>query len=153
MLAHSITGGIAALALLWIYIELKHLTNDGIKRVKTTGYVQAFFTIVGCWIVGGYSYLIDYGSKVKPVILSGSQPWAHQIIMETKEHVFIFLPVLSILLAITLFIFGSDETLLNERRVKQGVILLTLLVLTIVFLMFVMGALISYVGNIGVEGV
>jgi len=153
VMAHSITGGITALALLWICIELKHLTNNGIKRIKIAGYVQVFFTIIGCWVVGGYNYLIDYGSKVKPVILSGSQPWAHQIIMETKEHIFIFLPILSILLAITLYIFGSDETLLNERRVKQGVILLTLLLLAMVLLMFIMGALISYAGNIGVEGV
>jgi len=151
VLAHSVTGGIAALALLWIYIELKHLTYNGLKRVKIAGYVQAFFTIVGCWVVGGYSYLIDYGSKVKPSILSGNQPWAHEIIMETKEHIFIFLPILSILLAITLYIFGSDETLLNERKVKLGVILLTLLLLMLVFFMFIMGALISYVGNIGVE--
>ncbi len=153
VLIHSITGGIAALALFWIIIEMRHLTEKGIKRSKNASYISAFFNIVGCWIIGGYSYLTEYGSNVKPIIKSGAQPWAHQIITETKEHIFIFLPILSILLAITLFTLGKDDTLLKDLKSKRAVILLTAFVLFFILLMFIMGAIISYVGNLSAGGI
>jgi len=153
VLIHSIGGGFAALALIWIVIEMMHPTNEGIKRAKAAGFLAAFFNIIGCWIIGGYNYLIDYGSNVKPIILSGSLPWAHQIFMETKEHVFIFLPILSILLAIIFFILGKDYILLNDRKARHGVILITIITLFMILLMFVMGAFISYVGNFEAGGI
>lgn len=152
VLIHSITGGLAALTLFWIFVELRHVTQKGIKRAKVVSYISAFFNIVGCWIVGGYSYLTDYGSNVKPIIKSGVQPWAHQIITETKEHIFIFLPIMSILLAVTLFTFGKDDTLLKDLKSKRAVILFTAFVLFFVLLMFIMGVIISNAGSLGMEG-
>jgi len=38
-----------------------------------------------------------YGSTVKPFIKEGPYPWAHKVVMETKEHVFLFLPFLGLL--------------------------------------------------------
>jgi hypothetical protein len=152
VLGHSITGGFTALALTWILVEMTHLTEKGIKRAKIAGFFSAFFSIIGCWVVGGYNYLIDYGPNVKPVIISSNLPWVHQIIMETKEHVFIFLPILSILLAATLIIFDHDALLLTDRKARQGILLLTSLALVMVLLMFAMGVIISFVGNSGPGG-
>lgn len=153
VLIHSITGGLSALALFWIIVELRHLSERGIKRVRIASYFSAFFNIIGCWIVGGYSYLTDYGSNVKPIIKSGPQPWAHQIITETKEHIFIFLPILSILLAVTLYSLGKNEVLLKDIKAKKGVILLTVFILIFVLLMFVMGVFISNAGSLGNGGI
>ena len=151
VLIHSISGGIAALALAWIIVELRHLTENGIARAKNASYIAAFFNIAGCWVAGGYNYLKDYGANVRSAIIAGSQPWAHQIVMETKEHIFIFLPVLSILLAIALFTLGQDDTLLKDTRARRSVMLLSGFALLFVLLMFVMGALISYAGALGGE--
>jgi len=152
VLIHSISGSIAAFGLTWIIVEIRHLTRNGIMRVKLASYAVAFFNIFGCWIVGGYHYLTAYGSKVKPIIKAGSQPWAHQIIMETKEHVFIFLPIISLLLAMTLITKSQDDILLTDHRSRRAVIAIASLALFMVLLMFVTGVVISSAGNVGVGG-
>ena len=152
VMIHSTFGAIAALASTWIIVEMHHLTPKGLARAKFAGYIGAPFNIVGCWIVGGYNYLTVYGSQLKPVILEGAQPWAHQIIMETKEHVFLFLPVISLALMLTLNLLGKDQTLLEEPKARKSIIAIALLALTMIVLSFVFGALISNAAKIGVGG-
>lgn len=50
------------------------------------------------WFTGGYYYVTFYGKAIKPVIKAGAYPWAHTFFMETKEHLFLFLPILAIVL-------------------------------------------------------
>lgn len=60
------------------------------------------------WLTGGYYYWFHYGGKVKPVILGGEFKWAHAVIMEAKEHAFLFLPVATVALAIALHCMLED---------------------------------------------
>jgi hypothetical protein len=48
------------------------------------------------WLFGGFYYVKFYGSSVKPIINAGLAPWAHAIFMETKEHIFLFLPPMAL---------------------------------------------------------
>jgi hypothetical protein len=73
----------------------------------------------GCWIVGGYNYLTAYGFQVRPVILAGSHPWAHEVVMETKEHIFVFLPIIAFALSITLSTFDRD-TFLGDDKFRRA---------------------------------
>lgn len=152
VMIHSTFGAIAALASTWIIVEMRHLTPKGLARAKFASYVGAFFNIVGCWIVGGYNYLTVYGSQLRTVILEGAQPWAHRIIMETKEHVFLFLPVLSIALMFTLILLGKDQTLLDDSKARKAMIAIAVLVVFMIVLAFVFGALISNAARIGLGG-
>ena len=152
VLLHSTFGGIAALAATWILVEMRHLTEKGIFRAKLASYVTAAFNIVGCWIIGGYYYLTVYGSQVKPEIIAGPQPWAHQIIMETKEHIFLFLPVISLALMMTMILLSQDDTLLKNSKSRRAVTAISYLILFMILLTFVMGAIISNAARIGVEG-
>lgn len=150
VLLHSITGGLAALALIWILLEIRYSTDRSLYRSKITSYLAAFLITAGCWIAGGYTYLTVYGTEVKPVILEGPQPWAHEIIMEAKEHIFVFLPVIVFALSFTLSILKKD-TFLNDAKSRNALILIVYLALFMILLMFLMGALISNAGSIGTE--
>ena len=52
----------------------------------------AFASYIISWVAGGWYYWKYYGSNVKPAITSGDFPWAHIVFMESKEHIFLFLP-------------------------------------------------------------
>src|SRR3990167_6368538 len=69
------------------------------------------------WFVGGYYYVKFYGSLVKPVILKSAVPWAHAVVMESKEHIFLF--ILPLALTILYFsIIGTKPALLFAVKVS-----------------------------------
>lgn len=80
------------------------------------------------WISGGYYYSAYYGKTVKPLILAGSYPWIHKVIMETKEHIFLFLPFLAFVAFIV--VTGGKEKFKNEK-LRQAITGLCLLVITL----------------------
>ncbi|MDQ1313156.1 MAG: hypothetical protein QG605_1695 [Euryarchaeota archaeon] len=151
VLIHSVSGGLTALALVWIILEILYPTEQGVVRAKIAGYLAAFLVVAGCWIAGGYNYLTNYGSQVKPIILAGLDPWAHSIVMEVKEHVFIFLPIIVIALSMTLVILDQNA-LLEDPEARRAIAITALLALLMVLLMFLMGAIISNAGNVRMEG-
>jgi len=147
VLVHSISGGLAALVLIWIILEMLYLVEGGVFRARIAGYTAVFLVTAGCWIAGGYNYLTDYGSQVKPVILAGPEPWVHSIVMEVKEHIFIFLPIIVFALSLTLFVLDKD-VLLKDPKARRAITITASLALFMVLLMFLMGAIISNAGNI-----
>ena len=150
VLLHSISGGLAALVLVWIILEMRYPTDRSLARARVASYLAAFFVTAGCWIAGGYNYLTSYGSQVKPVILEGPYPWAHEIVMEMKEHVFVFLPIIALSLSITLSVLDRD-TFLSDDKLRRALSMIAFLALFMVLLMFLMGAIISNAGQIGTE--
>lgn len=147
VLIHSSFGALAAFALTWIILEMRHLTPKGVARAKLASYFLVFFNVVGCWVASGFYYLSVYGGQLKPVILSGSYPWIHRVIMETKEHVFLFLPVLSITLMLMLIWLGKDKTLLEDPKAKRAIFAVAALTLAMIILTFVFGILVSFGAN------
>jgi len=139
--AHAFLGEMGAVAFLWVLVEmLGESTPNRIKRAKIAALIGVI-AIFASWIVGGFYYVEFYGSNVKPLIKDGPQPWAHSLITETKEHVFLFLPFLSLLVLGTLCKF--KEAIASNRQARISVIILSLLVVLIAFSMAGMGFLIS----------
>ena len=96
-------------AFLWLLGKWKDDSGSQKSRIVTAaGGVLAF---IASWFAGGYYYVVYYGVLVKPVIKSGAAPWVHNIIMETKEHIFLFV----IPLAITVFFI----TLLPQEEIER----------------------------------
>ena len=120
VLVHSISGGLAVLALAWVIVEILYLTEKGVIRAKVASYLATLFIIAGCWIVGGYNYLTVYGAQVKPIILAGPEPWAHRILMGSKEHIFIFLPIIALSLCMTLSAINKD-VLLKDWKSRRAI--------------------------------
>src|SRR3989344_2053413 len=90
---HAALGEIGILAFLWAFVELLNPTEHRTKRAVIAVSLGTILFFAS-WIIGGYYYVQYYGPDVKPVINAGSEPWAHKVFTETKEHVFLFLPFL-----------------------------------------------------------
>ena len=85
--AHIILG------LVSIGLAIYILTNLKSKSIKTIAIVNAFIN----WLIvlpAGFLYLVFYPAT-KTVIKAGSSPWAHSVIMETKEHWGLLLPLVT----------------------------------------------------------
>lgn len=105
-LGFAIVGIDAFLLLAW---KLKSGTDSRKSMIAAALVGTASF--IASWIAGGYYYVIYYGALVRPIIKSGLAPWAHNIIMETKEHIFLFVVPLAMTV---LFI-----TLLEKQEMEQ----------------------------------
>ncbi len=73
------------------------------------------------WLLGGYYYVNYYGPLVKPIIKAGGAPWVHAIVMEAKEHIFLFIIPLAFIALFTAFL--SREEFANYK-LKLPMILL-----------------------------
>lgn len=113
---HLGLGIIGIDALIWLLGELvANQWGHWRTRLAATVSVLAF---VGSWVVGGYYYVKFYGPLVKPVINASSAPWAHKVVMEAKEHIFLFLvPMVMTILLVSLL--NSQEVFNLKRPYKM----------------------------------
>lgn len=138
--AHAFLGEMAVFAFFWIFVELFNPGKNTLSRMKLISSIGMVLLLLS-WVAGGYYYVSVYGPHVKPLIKAGPQVWAHSVFTETKEHVFLFLPFLG---AMAFFlIHSSGDALLRDRKLRQAVQLLSLLVVLIGLAMAGMGYLIS----------
>jgi hypothetical protein len=100
-----------------------------------------FLAFIVSWISGGYYYIVHYGANVKPIIKAGATPWAHAVIMETKEHIFLFLPFLAFISMIGIWLAGRE--LDDMKKVKNAVMFVSLLAFIIGVAVALMGIVIS----------
>ncbi|TSC81911.1 MAG: hypothetical protein G01um101420_694 [Parcubacteria group bacterium Gr01-1014_20] len=137
---HIALGEFGALAFLWALVELLNPTEARISRAKKAALlgVVMFFA---AWLVGGFYYVDYYGTNVKPIIKGGPTPWAHGVMMETKEHLFLFLPFLAILAWSLIKKYGN--MIISDQGLKVSIILLCGLIVLLAFSMAGMGYLIS----------
>jgi len=98
LLAHASFGVIGCLAALWVFVEALNagLANRG--RIRTASLLTAL-AIAAAWICGGFWYVHFYPAE-KALILGGPWPFAHNLFMETKEHLFFVTAILAFLLPI-----------------------------------------------------
>jgi hypothetical protein len=94
LFGHILFGELGCFAFLWIFVELLNLSESSLKRSRCVACIGTLLIVIS-WVIGGYYYLSHYAQVIKPAIKTGPYPWAHLIMMETKEHVFLFLPFLA----------------------------------------------------------
>jgi len=116
LIAHIIIGliGIIAFYAVWMGLLKK---ESNIKFLFWSSFV-GFLSFILSWIAGGYYYVEYYGGAVKPVIKAGEYSWAHLIVMETKEHIFLFLPILAALVFLT-FAFLKERAI-QDHGIKRS---------------------------------
>jgi len=137
---HAFLGEAGIIAFLWVFIELLNPVSSRVKRAKLAALLGVIFLFLS-WFTGGFYYVKYYGTNVKPIIKEGPQPWAHGIFMETKEHIFLFLPFLS-LLTYSL-IKKYEKQILHNNNIKKAILTLSVLIIVIGALITVMGYIIS----------
>ncbi len=99
LLAHAGFGVMGCLAAVWVFVEALNARPENAARIQMAALAAAAF-MAGAWICGGYWYLHFYPSE-KAIILAGPWPLAHNLFMETKEHLFFVTAILALLLPIT----------------------------------------------------
>ncbi|MBI4128823.1 MAG: hypothetical protein HY460_02115 [Parcubacteria group bacterium] len=123
---------------LWLAGEI---IADSVKTIRQqTVAVLGALSFILSWMIGGYYYVVYYGSLVKPVIKAGSAPWAHAIAMEAKEHIFLFIVPLALTAMFLAFMKGDE---LRQLGLKRHFLALTLMIATISLLLGLMGYMIS----------
>ena len=124
-------------AFLWLLGKLK---DGGSRKSMIVTAILGTAAFVGSWIAGGYYYVVYYGTLVKPVIKSGTAPWVHNIIMETKEHIFLFI----IPVAFTvLFVALLEKEEIERLKLRRIVMCLACAVALVGILIGAMGFVIS----------
>ncbi|HWE50147.1 MAG TPA: hypothetical protein VG273_10180 [Bryobacteraceae bacterium] len=98
LLAHAAFGVTGCIAALWVFVECLNASPANAGRLRTAAYLTAF-CMVAAWICGGYWYVRFYPAE-KTLILAGPWPFAHNVFMETKEHLFFVTGILALLLPI-----------------------------------------------------
>ena len=137
---HAALGELGGIGFLWVFIELLNPLHQRIKRAKTIAFISMVLLFLS-WFIGGYYYVNTYGNEVKPIIKEGPQPWAHGIFMETKEHVFLFLPFLSILAFSIIRNYEND--IMKNKKLRISILLLCISIFLFTFAIGAMGYLVS----------
>jgi hypothetical protein len=118
LILHVITGVIGVIATYATLLIVLQKTIDPRKFFRTS--FLAWASYITSWLTVGYYYWFYYGAVVKPVIKAGQYPWAHNIVMEAKEHIFLMLPVLS--LVTVMIAWSSTECLNDDPKLKSAVV-------------------------------
>lgn len=98
LLSHPVFGVLGIILAVWVFVDTLNASAANAGRIRGVANAVAILMVLA-WIFGGYWYVSFYGAD-KAVILEGPLPWAHSVVMETKEHVFFITLVLAILLPI-----------------------------------------------------
>lgn len=117
---HVVTGLLAVIVSYATLLGLlkKELPLRALKRNS----VSAVIFYLLSWIAGGYYYWDYYGAAVRDGIKGGAYPWAHTIIMEGKEHVFLFLPFLALAIALTIWGYGDRLSVMPALKKELTVL-------------------------------
>lgn len=142
LLFHIGMGELTGICFLCVAIDTFNRTDKGLVRAKVASALGAIAAFLS-WLTGGYYYVTHYGAKVKPVIIAEASDlkWAHKVVIEFKEHIFLFIPVL----AVAAFLFYLKASNWNDLDIKTAnkAGYLALLIFIMAFMMAGLGAIVS----------
>ncbi|MDR3497429.1 MAG: hypothetical protein P4L82_22785 [Ancalomicrobiaceae bacterium] len=108
LFAHPTFGVFGILAAVWLLVEVLNASETNRARIRSASYAVAICIVLAA-LLGGYWYTVYYGAE-KAIIVKGPWPWAHNFVMETKEHLF-FIPLI---LALYLPIVSAQNLARNK---------------------------------------
>lgn len=141
---HAMTGGLSILAFAWVAVELLRPQKDSIARAYI-GAVLGLILLLTSWAMASYYYVTIYGPVVRPLVKSEAA-WAHDIGMESKEHIFLFMPFLAILQVYLLHAHGR-----RIEPVRKTIVAVALLLVFLGLVITFEGYLISAAARAALE--
>jgi hypothetical protein len=124
LLAHASCGVLGCLTAIWVFFEALQASEANASRTRVAAVCTAIF-MSAAWILGGYWYVHFYPAE-KTLILAGPWPLAHNLFMETKEHLFFITGILALLLPVA----ARDKLYPNGSSRKAVLTVSALIVLT-----------------------
>ncbi|MGB9659176.1 MAG: hypothetical protein ACPLY9_01435, partial [Nitrososphaerales archaeon] len=121
---HAILGLLALIGGTWFFAEMRKRQVD-IRTVKFLSLAIASLVWI-TWLTGGWWY-VNYYPVDRAVINAGAMPYAHSLVMETKEHIF----YIGLLIATTLpiYVYGlSNKLVAGDAGAKRLLMALAVIV-------------------------
>jgi len=122
LMAHVLFGVGCLLATLWVFVDVLNASPKNLARIRRLSLAAAASMWVA-FLIAGYWYVIFYKAD-KAVILKGPWPFAHNIFMETKEHLVILLLMLATYLPI-----AAAGNLTANRDARRVVLVVAALII------------------------
>lgn len=123
LMAHVSFGVLCLLATVWVFVDTLQASEANLARIKWLSRLAASAMWLA-FLVGGWWYVTLYPAD-KAIILKGPWPFAHNLFMETKEH----LVILLLLLTTYLPIVAADNLATNKAARKLTLWVAALIVL------------------------
>jgi hypothetical protein len=142
LLLHPTFGVLGMIAAVWVFVEALNASEGNADRLRTAAKFSTAMIWLSC-ITAGYFYVLYYGAD-KAVIKDGPWPWAHGLIMETKEHVFFLTLLMATLLSIV-----AAKPIFNNRAARNVVLTTSAGVVVLALAMEGAGAFISMGAKLG----
>jgi hypothetical protein len=137
LLAHASFGVLGTLSALWVLVEALSAREENAARIRRSAAAVAICMCVAC-LLGGSWYLHSYPAE-KAIILRGPWPLAHNLFMETKEHLFFATLILALYLPI-----AAAEKLHANAMARRMVLCVSLLIVLTGMAIEGAGAIIEY---------
>ncbi|MEK7538221.1 MAG: hypothetical protein AAB552_00075 [Patescibacteria group bacterium] len=137
LITHVMTG---ILAIGLVHLVFMHF----LKKAPSWKYLQALsgwsvILFLVSWATSAFYYVTYYGKAVKPKIMGGAYPWAHQVFMEAKEHVFVLLPFLTLALWLMIRLLAKEQ----DEKLKKAAMFVAFITLSLGAFIALSGILIS----------
>ena len=136
LLMHPVTGGLATLAALWVFVDTLNAGESSVSRIKNISLICAALMWL-TYFLGGYFYVVYYGVD-KAFIKAGPWAFGHNFFMEAKEHIFLMLLMLATYLPI-----AAHNYIPSNKSVRKIVLWVTGLIVPTSLAMEGSGAIIS----------
>ena len=146
LMMHVLFGVFAVLLAVALFVDTMHLSEENRNRVYLMSLAITALVVLS-YLVGGYWYVTDYAVD-KAIIKAGAWPWAHNFVMEVKEHVFFILLLLSLYLPFV----TSRVRMQGGDRLKKLTLTITGLIIALGLTMDGMGAIIAMGVRMGMKG-
>lgn len=146
LMLHPTFGVLGMLAAMWVFVDGLNVSTATLPRLRWASMAVAVLMWLS-YVSGGYWYLSYYAAD-KAVILAGPWPLAHRLVMETKEHLFFNLILLSTYLPMVAW--GSP--LLDKAGARQLLLVVAGLVVLLTLAMEGGGSVVAMGVKLGLQG-
>lgn len=146
LMLHPTFGMLAVLTAVWVFVDVLNANQRNLARIRSASLALTVLMWLS-FILGGYWYVRYYGID-KAIIKAGPWPFAHAFFMETKEHLFFPLLLLSTYLPIA----AAGSRLLADRSARNLVLTVAALIVLLGLAMEGSGAIVALGVKMGLLG-
>ncbi len=98
LMLHVLFGVLCMIGSLWVFVDTLNVREGNLARIRGVSLIVAVAMWIA-YIIAGYWYMGFYAPD-KALILKGPWPFAHNVFMESKEHLVMMLLLLATYLPI-----------------------------------------------------
>ena len=139
LMLHVVFGITCMVAAVWLFVDVLHASEQNIARIRKVSWGAAL-AMWTAFLVGGYFYVTAYKADKAIILAEKNKPWhfAHELVMETKEHLVIILLLLATYLPIV-----AANNLAASKDARKLMLWLTATIAVFALVMDGEGALIA----------